>query len=74
MWDLFFVCQELIDVLAVSLKQVRALSDPNKRRIQLICGDQSEEDVGRRFTENGSRPNSVTGPFQLLSVETDDAF
>ncbi len=73
-WNPFFVGQQLIDMPAVSLKQVRALSDPNKRRIQLICGDQSEEDVGRRFTENCFEQKWVTRPSQSLSVKTLDAF
>lgn len=36
MGDPFFVCQDLIDVLAVSFKQILALSDPNPHGIEFI--------------------------------------
>jgi hypothetical protein len=41
--DLFFFCQELIDVLAVNLKQVLAISDSNNHGVEFIRIERKKE-------------------------------
>jgi hypothetical protein len=42
-WDLFFVCQELIDVLAVSTERILAISDSYHHGIEFIRIERKKE-------------------------------
>ena len=43
MWNPFFVCQELIDVLAVSPKEVLAIPYSNNHGVEFIRIERKEE-------------------------------
>jgi hypothetical protein len=42
-WDLFFVCQELVDVLAVRAKEVLAIPHSNHHGVEFIRIERKKE-------------------------------